>query len=32
MMSLNEIRDAEDYLGMFNAEEMKGALNIAFLY
>ena len=30
MMSLNEIQEAEDYLGMFNAEEMKGALNIAF--
>ena len=30
MMTKKEISIAEDYLLMFNAEEMKGALNIAF--
>lgn len=30
MMTTEDINQAEDYLGMFNAEEMKGALNMAF--
>lgn len=30
MMTTEEIKQAEDYLLMFNAEEMQGALNIAF--
>lgn len=30
MMGTEEIKQAEDYLLMFNAEEMQGALNIAF--
>lgn len=30
MMSTEEIRQAEDYLLMFNYEEMRGALNMAF--
>lgn len=30
MMTSREVSIAEDYLLMFNAEEMQGALNIAF--
>ena len=30
MMTNEEINQAEDYLLMFNAEEMIGALNMAF--
>lgn len=30
MMSSKEISIAEDYLLMFNAEEMQGALNMVF--
>lgn len=30
MVSVDELKQAEDYLGMFNAEEMQGALKMAF--
>lgn len=30
MMTTEEIKEAEDYLLMFNAEEMQGAFNMAF--